>query len=125
VTVGDYAILGGMSAACISFAASARIALSAPASMVVEDVIPFGAATGNRAVLSGLNLVGLKRRGFDRSEINALRAPAQILVHRDRRPALMTRLAKAAQAAWRQRLRAAGRRVHARRTKSGLLHPAQ
>ena len=54
-----------------------------------------GAATGSRAVLSGLNLVGLKRRDFDRAEINALRALYKSLfVESD--GALMGRLAKAA-----------------------------
>ena len=41
---------------------------------VERDVIPFGRVTGNRASLDGLNLVGLKRRGFDRTEIQALQA---------------------------------------------------
>jgi UDP-N-acetylglucosamine acyltransferase len=34
-------------------------------SAVVQDVVPFGLAVGDRAYLSGLNLVGIKRRGFD------------------------------------------------------------
>ena len=40
---------------------------------VPQDVIPFGMAEGRRAVLNGLNIVGLKRRGFDRDAIHALR----------------------------------------------------
>lgn len=43
-------------------------------SMVDGDVIPYGMAVGNRAVLTGLNLVGLKRRGFEREAIHRLRA---------------------------------------------------
>ena len=63
-------------------------------SLVVEDVIPFGALAAI-ALLSGLNLVGLKRRNFDRAEINALRAlHKSLFVESD--GALMTRLAKAA-----------------------------
>ena len=31
---------------------------------VENDVIPYGSVVGNRAHLSGLNLVGLKRRDF-------------------------------------------------------------
>ena len=38
------------------------------------DVIPFASAIGERARLGGLNIVGLKRRGFDRATIHALRA---------------------------------------------------
>ena len=40
---------------------------------VENDVIPFGSVIGNRASLGGLNLIGLKRRGFDRQTIHALR----------------------------------------------------
>jgi UDP-N-acetylglucosamine acyltransferase len=38
------------------------------------DVIPFGTVWGSHATLEGLNLVGLKRRGFSREAINSLRA---------------------------------------------------
>ena len=95
VVIGDFAIMGGMSAAHQFCRIGAHSFIGA-ASMVVEDVIPFGAATGNRAVLSGLNLVGMKRRGFDRSEINALRGLHKALFV-ETEGALMTRLAKAAQ----------------------------
>lgn len=43
-------------------------------SMIDADVIPYGMAVGNRARLAGLNLVGLKRRKFDREAIHTLRA---------------------------------------------------
>ena len=48
-------------------------------SMVDGDVIPYGMAIGNRAALAGLNLVGLKRRGFDREEIHRLRAAYRLI----------------------------------------------
>src|SRR3546814_10865693 len=54
VRVGQHAMVGGMSA-------------------VAQDVIPYGLVVGNRAQLTGLNLVGLKRRGFSRPQIHALR----------------------------------------------------
>ena len=41
---------------------------------VVADVIPYGSVMGERAHLAGLNLVGLKRRGAARGDINGLRA---------------------------------------------------
>jgi len=44
------------------------------ASAVVGDVIPFAIAVGNRAKLRGLNLVGLRRSGMPRAEIQNLRA---------------------------------------------------
>ena len=94
VIVGDFAILGGL-VGVHQFCRIGAHAFIGAGSLVVEDVIPFGAATGNRAKLSGLNLVGLKRRNFDRAEINALRAlHKSLFVESD--GALMTRLAKAA-----------------------------
>jgi UDP-N-acetylglucosamine acyltransferase len=48
---------------------------------VENDVIPYGLVTGNRARLQGLNLVGLKRRGVAKSEVQKLRAAYQDLFH--------------------------------------------
>ena len=94
VIIGDFAILGGL-VGVHQFCRIGAHAFIGAGSLVVEDVIPFGAATGNRAELSGLNLVGLKRRNFDRAEINALRALHKSLFV-EREGALMARLAKAA-----------------------------
>ena len=44
----------------------------AAASTVVDDLIPYGLAVGNRATLRGLNLVGLRRAGAPRDEQRAL-----------------------------------------------------
>ncbi len=41
---------------------------------VTRDVIPFGSVWGNHARLHGLNMVGLKRRGFDRDKIKRMLA---------------------------------------------------
>ena len=46
---------------------------------MTKDVIPFGSVWGNHAHLEGLNLVGLKRRGFARETINDLRAAYRLL----------------------------------------------
>ncbi|MEA1937496.1 MAG: acyl-[acyl-carrier-protein]--UDP-N-acetylglucosamine O-acyltransferase, partial [Pseudomonadota bacterium] len=40
---------------------------------VWQDVIPYGMVKGNRSNLSGLNLIGLERRGFPKETIKALR----------------------------------------------------
>ena len=48
-------------------------------SMVDSDVIPYGMAVGNRIRLAGLNLVGLKRRKFDREAIHTLRAAYRMI----------------------------------------------
>ena len=39
-----------------------------------RDVIPFVMAAGNRAGLAGINVKGLRRRGFDNETIHALHA---------------------------------------------------
>ena len=44
-----------------------------------NDLIPFGMALGNRAQLSGLNIVGLQRRGFSRDDIHTLRRAYRLL----------------------------------------------
>jgi UDP-N-acetylglucosamine acyltransferase len=56
-----------------------RGAIIGALTMVTNDVIPHGLVQGPRGVLDGLNLVGLKRRGVDRSDITALRAAFQML----------------------------------------------
>ncbi len=56
-----------------------RGAIIGALTMVANDVIPHGLVQGPRGVLDGLNLVGLKRRGVDRSDITALRAAFQML----------------------------------------------
>ena len=72
VTIGDYAILGGLSAVH-QFVRIGRHAMVGGMSGVEHDVIPYGSVMGDRAYLSGLNIVGLKRRGFNREDIHALR----------------------------------------------------
>ena len=56
-----------------------RGAIIGAVTMVTHDVIPHGLVQGPRGVLDGLNLVGLKRKGVDRADINALRAAFQAL----------------------------------------------
>ena len=46
---------------------------------VENDVIPYGSVMGNRAYLSGLNIIGLKRRGFNRKQIHDLRTAFRLI----------------------------------------------
>jgi UDP-N-acetylglucosamine acyltransferase len=48
-------------------------------SMVTNDVIPYGLVQASRGELEGLNLVGLKRRGVGREDIQAIRKAFQML----------------------------------------------
>jgi len=50
VTIGSYSMIGGMSG-------------------IDKNVLPFSLAIGNRAKLRGLNLIGIRRKDFDKSEI--------------------------------------------------------
>ena len=78
VEVGDWAILGGLSAVH-QFVRIGRHAMVGGMSGVEHDVIPYGSVTGNRARLSGLNIIGLKRRDFSRDVIHALRNAYRLL----------------------------------------------
>jgi UDP-N-acetylglucosamine acyltransferase len=72
VEVGDFVIIGG-GAAVIQFARVGQHAFLGGMSGLEQDLIPYGMALGNRAHLSGLNIVGLQRRNFSRTEIHDLR----------------------------------------------------
>jgi UDP-N-acetylglucosamine acyltransferase len=72
VVLEDDVIVGGLSGVH-QFVRIGRGAIIGAVCMVTADVIPHGLVQGPRGVLDGLNLVGLKRRGTDKSEINALR----------------------------------------------------
>ena len=78
VTVDDFAILGGLSAVH-QFVRVGRHAIIGGMSGVENDVIPYGSVVGDRARLSGLNVVGLKRRNFANSEIHNLRTAYRML----------------------------------------------
>lgn len=64
VRIGHHAFIGGCSA-------------------LVGDVIPFGMAAGNKAVLRGFNIIGMKRSGIPRSEIEALRRAYRMIFDRN------------------------------------------
>ena len=44
-----------------------------------NDLIPYGMAIGNRAHLAGLNIIGLRRRGFTREQIHDIRRAYRLL----------------------------------------------
>ena len=71
VVVEDNAIIGGL-AAVRQFVRIGRNAMVGGMSGVEQDVIPFGLVMGDRAKLNGLNMVGLRRHGFEREDIQAL-----------------------------------------------------
>ena len=53
VTIGSYSMIGGMSG-------------------IDKNVLPFSLAIGNRAKLRGINLVGIRRKNFDKNQISRI-----------------------------------------------------
>jgi UDP-N-acetylglucosamine acyltransferase len=77
-TVGDFVIIGG-GAAIIQFARVGPHSFVGGLSGLENDLIPYGMALGNRAHLSGLNIIGLRRRGFAQADIHALRRAYRLM----------------------------------------------
>jgi len=63
VSVDDFAVVGGLTG-IHQFVRIGESAMVAATSAVSQDVPPFALVAGDRAKLSGLNAVGLRRRGF-------------------------------------------------------------
>lgn len=74
----DDVIIGGLSG-IHQWVRIGQGAIIGALSMVTADVLPHALVQGPRAELDGLNLVGLKRKGVDRSDITQLRAAFQML----------------------------------------------
>ena len=71
VILEDHVIMGGLSGAQ-QFVRIGRGAIIGAMAGAKSDVIPFGMVMGRPGILSGLNLVGLKRAGVDGKEIQDL-----------------------------------------------------
>ncbi|WP_440648511.1 acyl-ACP--UDP-N-acetylglucosamine O-acyltransferase [Candidatus Pelagibacter sp. HIMB1521] len=69
--VDDNAIIGGNSAVQ-QFTRVGKFAMIGGMCGVVRDVIPYGIAHGNRSILQGLNLIGLRRKNIPNKEILSL-----------------------------------------------------
>jgi len=78
VSIGANAVVGG-GAAVHQFTRIGRAAMIGGMAGVTADVIPFGTVIGNRASLAGLNIIGLRRRGYDREQINAVRGAFRLM----------------------------------------------
>ncbi|MEM5330339.1 acyl-ACP--UDP-N-acetylglucosamine O-acyltransferase [Paraburkholderia sp. JHI2823] len=78
VIVDDYAIVGGMTGVH-QFVRIGAHSMVGGASALVQDVPPFVIAAGNKAVPHGINVEGLRRRGFTPDAISALRSAYRTL----------------------------------------------
>ena len=78
VQVGENAFLGGL-CAVHQFCRVGANAFVGGCAAAPTDLIPYGSATGNHARLSGLNIIGMKRRGLERATIHAIRNAYKML----------------------------------------------
>jgi UDP-N-acetylglucosamine acyltransferase len=78
VVIQDYVIVGGL-VGVHQFVKIGTSAILGAGSMVSKDVPPFCNATGDRARLRGLNLEGLRRRGFDTAKVDELKKAYRII----------------------------------------------
>ncbi len=72
VTVGDYVFIGGLSAVH-QFVRIGEGAMIGGVSAVRGDVIPFALVAGEQSHLNGINIVGMKRRGYKREDMHRMR----------------------------------------------------
>lgn len=94
VVVENYAVLGGL-CAIHQFVRIGKHAMIGGMSGVERDVIPYGQVMGDRARLTGLNIIGMQRRGFSREDLQGLRNAYQFLFFSD--GTLSDRVAEAAE----------------------------
>ena len=71
VIIEDSVVIGGNSAVQ-QFTRIGRLAMIGGMTGVSKDVIPFGLSTGNRNILKGLNLIGLRRHKYENQKIMGL-----------------------------------------------------
>jgi UDP-N-acetylglucosamine acyltransferase len=78
IIIDDYAIVGGL-VAIHQFVRVGKYAYIGGKAAVVKDIPPYVIASGDRAVLHGLNKVGLKRRGFTDATLLSLKKAYRII----------------------------------------------
>ena len=70
-TIGDNVIIGGNSAVQ-QFTRIGKMAMIGGMTGVLKDVIPYGLSLGNRNILQGINLIGLRRKDIANKDILSL-----------------------------------------------------
>ena len=78
VIIEDYVIAGGL-VGVHQFVRVGTGSILGAGSMVSKDIPPYCNATGDRVRLRGLNLEGLRRRGFSKDQIDALKKAYRII----------------------------------------------
>lgn len=78
--IGDFVFMGGLSAVHQYTRIGPQVMVGGVCG-VRGDIIPFGLANGQYAVLEGLNIIGMKRRKFTKDRLATVRAFYQKLFH--------------------------------------------
>lgn len=78
VIVEDHAVIGGFSGVH-QFVRIGCHTMIAAGSVVTQDIPPYTTAQGDRAKTVGLNLVGLKRRGFSTESVRSLKSAYRLV----------------------------------------------
>ena len=87
VTIDDNAVLGGLSAVH-QFCRIGSLAMIGGMTAVENDVIPYGLAIGNRAKITGVNLVGLRRANYKNEEIMEFKNAVERLLNKYERASI-------------------------------------
>ena len=78
VTVGDHAVIGGLTAVH-QFCRIGQFAITGGCSKIVQDLPPFMIADGNPAEVRGINQVGLERAGFQPEKIKPIKEAFRLI----------------------------------------------
>ena len=81
VVIGDGAVLGGL-AAVRQYVRIGAGAMIGGVTAVVQDVLPYATVVGERAMIDGVNVIGMKRKGFDLKEIQSVQNVVDMLFDR-------------------------------------------
>ena len=71
VNISNHVVIGGLSAV-IQFVTIGSYSMIGGMSGIDKNVLPFSLVVGNRAILRGLNLVGIRRNKFSKEEISRI-----------------------------------------------------
>jgi UDP-N-acetylglucosamine acyltransferase len=78
VRIGDYAVIGGLTAVH-QFCRIGRFAITGGCSKIVQDVPPFMIADGNPAKVRGINLIGLERKDFPAENLKPIKEAFRLI----------------------------------------------
>lgn len=78
IIVEDYVTIGGLSGVH-QFCQLGSYSFIGGCSAVSQDILPFALANGNHAIINGLNIIGLQRKGFSEERLNVLKKAYRFL----------------------------------------------